>query len=314
MTAPHWPAAVGARVHIEGHGLGTYVRFDFNLLSRVVHTIDFDGLGEQTLSSDFPCRDSWYLRRLCCCVAARPVASGWQIVLDDFGTVQVSTLMAPEPQRIALAPANMSLCELRSEVARRFGVPSAQQRLVVQGGEGGDQGDAGTEGSGGGDGELVGEGSDPSTTVWRSGVRPGMRLLLVATDAPVAAGEGATWSVERVVGLRREGLQSEVARAKKQVHRASVGVAAGVVAVGVGVAVAVTVAGAGAVGAGDAIAGAIDGAVAVTIVVAVVAVVAVRVDDFGDRAAAALEAALEGHNYVPLPRTRVWGTRGHARE
>ena len=26
--------------------------------------------------------------------------------------------------------------------------------------------------------------------------------------------------------------------------------------------------------------------------------------------ATALKAALEGHNYVPLPRTRVWGTRG----
>ena len=131
MTAPHWPAAVGARVHVEGHGLGIYVRFDFNFLSRVAHTIDFDGLGEKTLSSDFCCRDSWYLRRLCCCVAARPVANGWQIVLDDFGSVQVSTLMAPEPQRIALTPANMSMCEFRCEVTRLFEVPPAQQQQLV---------------------------------------------------------------------------------------------------------------------------------------------------------------------------------------
>ena len=48
MTAPHLPAALGARVHVEGHGLGTYVRFDFNL-SRVAHTIDFDEGGEKML-------------------------------------------------------------------------------------------------------------------------------------------------------------------------------------------------------------------------------------------------------------------------
>jgi hypothetical protein len=32
-AAPHWPAALGARVHIDGHGYGTYVRFDANFLS-----------------------------------------------------------------------------------------------------------------------------------------------------------------------------------------------------------------------------------------------------------------------------------------
>ena len=54
MTAPHWPAAMGARAHVEGHGLGTYVGFDFDVLARVAHTIDFDEGGEQTLTSDFP--------------------------------------------------------------------------------------------------------------------------------------------------------------------------------------------------------------------------------------------------------------------
>ena len=37
MTAPHWPAPVGARVHVEGHGEGNYAGFDFNLLTRVAH-------------------------------------------------------------------------------------------------------------------------------------------------------------------------------------------------------------------------------------------------------------------------------------
>jgi hypothetical protein len=245
MAAPHWPAAVGARVRIEGHGLGTYVWFDFNLLSRVAHTIDFDEGGEKTLTSDFPCRDSWLLRRLCCCVAARTVADGWQIVDDDLGSVQVSTLMAPEPQTIALAPANMSMCEHRSGVARLFGVPPEQQQLVVQG-EGGDRGDVGAESVGGEASELVGEGSDPSTTVWRAGVRAGMRLLLVAMDSPVATGEGATWSVEWVVELRREGLQSEVARVKNGIFWAVNGCGSSI-AKGVGAVVGCGVLGGGSV-------------------------------------------------------------------
>jgi hypothetical protein len=224
MTAPHLPAALGARVHVEGHGLGTYVRFDFNL-SRVAHTIDFDEGGEKMLRSNFPCRDNWFLRRLCCCSATRPVADGWQVV-KDLGSIQVFTLMAPEPQTIVLT-ANMSICELRSEVARCFEVPPEQQQLVAQG-EAGDQGDAGTEGSGREHGELVGEGSDPSTTVWRSGVRAGMCLLLVATDSLVAAGEG-TWSVERIARLQREGLQSEVARAKEQ-RKTALAIAAAITA------------------------------------------------------------------------------------
>jgi hypothetical protein len=302
---------------LVAHGLGIYVRFDFNLLSRVAHTIDFDEGGKKTLTSDFPCRDSWYLRRLCCCVATRPVANEWQIILDDFGSVQVSTLMAPEPQRIALTPATMSMCEFRSEVARLFGVPPAQQQLVVHG-EGGDRGDAATEGSGGRDGALVGEGSDPSTTIWRSGVRPGMRLLLVATDAPVAAGEG-TWSVERVVGLRRRGLESEVTRVQQRVEQV------GVVAFGVGIAfgVAFGVGAATVVTAAATIVTAAAGATAATVVFTATivgftvgglvggavggAVGSFTVGGFtAGFTVAAAGAALEGHNYVPLPRTRVW--------
>jgi hypothetical protein len=107
----------------------------------------------------------------------------------------------------------MSICELRSEVAQRFGVPPEQQRLAIQG----EGDDAGTHlgSSSGRRGDLVGEGSTPSTTVWGSGVRTGMRLLLVATDAPVAAAGDGAWSVERVVGLRRESLRSEVARVQR---------------------------------------------------------------------------------------------------
>jgi hypothetical protein len=77
------------RVHVEAHGLGTYVRFD-NFLSRVAHTIDLGG-GE-TLTSAYPCRGSWLLRQLCCCSAARPVADGWKVVdARDLGSVHVST-------------------------------------------------------------------------------------------------------------------------------------------------------------------------------------------------------------------------------
>ena len=57
MTVPHLPAAVGARVHVEGHGLGTYVRFDYNVLSPVLHCIDFDECGEKTFRGDSSCRD-----------------------------------------------------------------------------------------------------------------------------------------------------------------------------------------------------------------------------------------------------------------
>ena len=60
---------------------------------------------------------------------ARPVADGWQVV-DDLGSVVVSTLTAPEPQTIVLTPA-MSVCELRSEVAQRFGAPLALDVTVI---------------------------------------------------------------------------------------------------------------------------------------------------------------------------------------
>ena len=307
MTAPHWPAPVGARVHVEGHGEGNYVGFDFNLLSRVAHTIDFDGGGETTLRSDFPCRDSWCLRRLCCCSATRPVASGWWVV-DDPGSVQVSTLMAPEePKTIALAPANMSMCQLRSEIARCFEVPPEQQRLVLQG-EGQAQGDPGAEGSSGGDDGLVGEGSHSSATVWASGVRAGMRLLLVAADLPPAD----------LPGLLHEGLESEVARVKRRarkiIFRCFI------------------------------IVGALTGGIVVYIVDQILATPAhpwfkgvVNVDGhqngivdvvYGvlvggllglglyilfilpnvNKGSRRLSKALEGRDYVPLPRTRGWGT------
>ena len=121
--------------------------------------------------------------------------------------------MAPdELQTIALTPANMSMCEFRAEVALRFGVPPEQQQLVVRG-DGGDRGTA--EGSGSTDGELVGQGrANPSMTVWAAGVRAGMSLLLVVGEASLG-GEAA--SVERVLELRRERLELEVARAKAQV-------------------------------------------------------------------------------------------------
>jgi hypothetical protein len=48
QAAPHWPAALGARVHVDGYGQGTYVRFDPSfLVSGHAHTIDFDQGGEQ---------------------------------------------------------------------------------------------------------------------------------------------------------------------------------------------------------------------------------------------------------------------------
>lgn len=56
------PAAVGARVHVEGHGQGTYVRFDFNMLPPVLHCIDFDEGGEKTFKGDSACRDRWCRR------------------------------------------------------------------------------------------------------------------------------------------------------------------------------------------------------------------------------------------------------------
>ena len=59
---------------------------------------------------------------------------------------------------------------------------------------------------------------DPSTTVWRAGLRPGTRVLLLAMDGPLAervVGEGE-WSVERIVALRREKLETEKARAAKK--------------------------------------------------------------------------------------------------
>jgi hypothetical protein len=207
-AAPHWPAALGARVHVDGHGAGTYVRFDPNfLVSGHAHTIDFDEGGEQTLTSD-----RWCLRRLCCCSAVRPVADGWRVI-DTLGSVEVSTLMAPELQTIALTKA-MSVCELRSEIAQRFGVPPEQQRLVLQ--REGD--DAGAEGRAGGHGAWLAEGADPSDTVWRAGARASMRLLLVATDAPVRGAhvspDDGAWSMKRVLGLRRAAVRLEVARVK----------------------------------------------------------------------------------------------------
>jgi hypothetical protein len=216
--------------------------------------------------------------------------------------------MAPEPRTIALTPANMSLCELRSEIARRFGVPPEQQRLVVQGGEGGDQGGACTEG------QLVGEGSDPSTTVWGSGVRAGMHLLLAVTDPPATADEG-TWSVERVVGLRREGLQAELARANEQraaalsvggISGGAIGAVVGTVIGGVGVA-----SGGGGIIGGGFVAG-IVGCVVGFVDGCIMGCVAGYVGD--------LAAALEGRNYEPVSRARMWSTRGtkarggHARE
>jgi hypothetical protein len=56
---------------------------------------------------------------------------------------------------------------------------------------------------------LVGEGSHPSATVWASGVRAGMRLLLVAADLPPAD----------LPGLLHEGLESEVARVKRRARK-----------------------------------------------------------------------------------------------
>jgi hypothetical protein len=308
MTAPHWPAPVGARVHVEGHGEGSYVGFDFNLLSRVTHTIDFDGGGEAILRSDFPYRDSWCLRRLCCCSATRPVVSaGWWVVADP-GSVQVSTLMAPEPQTIPLS-GGMSMCELRSEIARRFEVPPEQQRLVLQG-EGQTQGDPGTEGSGGGDGGLVGEGSDPSATVWGSGVRAGMRLLLVAADSPAAVDE-RTWSVERVVRLRRGSTSHRATRLKQRVK--AVGVV-GVVGAMVGAVVGVVVGG-GFVGGGfdvvNCVYGVVGGGVGGSIAEGCLRGFVMGSLDFNlgaEVTAGNFTAALEGRDYVPLRRTRGWGT------
>ena len=129
--------------------------------------------------------------------------------------------MAPdEPQTIKLAPANMSMCEFRVEVTERFGVPPEKQQFVIQN-DGGDRGDVGNNNaSGGRDGELVGEGADPSATVWRAGLRSGTRVLLVAMDGPVAElmSEGE-WSVGRIVALRRKRPKTEKARAKKEVDR-----------------------------------------------------------------------------------------------
>eukprot|EP01051_Picozoa_sp_SAG22_P012293 SAG22_NODE_1263_length_4967_cov_5.836278_2_plen_427_part_00 len=303
MTVPNLPAAVGARVHVEGHGQGTYVRFDFNVLSPVLHCIDFDEGGEKTFRGDSACRDRWCRRprfvvpphqkvadTIQWCWpsgwdSTRPVANGWRVV-DDLGSVHVYTLIAPaEVQTIALKPANMSMCELRVEIAQRLGVPPEHQRLVIQGqGEG--DGEPSAEGSGSGEHEL---GSDPSATVWSSGVRAGMRILVCAVEprvplpprrpprpqggppppgatetyvnvlsvetnvlsavgaelgdwpglppppGPQGAGgppggppeppePGATvdegpWSVEQVVRLRREALESEVARVKEKADR-----------------------------------------------------------------------------------------------
>ena len=232
IVAPHWPAALGARVRVQGHGLGTYVRYDFRLLSRVAHTIEFDEGGERTLASDFRCRDSWFLRRLCCsgCVAARSVASGWQICDDDdLGSVRVSTLVAPdEPHMIKLAPANMSMYEFRVGVSQRFGVPPEKQHLVIQN-DGGHRG-PGDVGTNKDNGELVGEGMDPSTTVWRAELRS--RLLLVAMDWLVAEpGDEGEWSVERIVALRRKRLKTEKARAKEHVQEAVDAFAVGVLGV-----------------------------------------------------------------------------------
>ena len=345
MVAPHWPAALGARVRVEGHGLGTYVRFDFSWLSRVAHTIDFDEGGERTLTSDVRCRDSWFLRRLCCCgcVAARPVANGWQICDDDdLGSIRVSTLVAPdEPQTIKLAPANMSMCEFRVEVTQRFGVPPEKQQFVIQN-DGGDRGDVGNNAaSGGRDGELVGEGAGPSTTVWRAGLRSGTRVLLVPMDGPVAepVGEGE-WSVERIVALRRKRLETEKARAEKQValHDAvlavggSIGAAVGAAVLGliydgiigdigtfgfigmfVGVVIALDIGvflgviGGGVIGAiGYVIGGVIvGGAVACNIGGFVGGFVGVVLSGV---IAASLGQALEGGYDLQVPRTRVWGT------
>jgi hypothetical protein len=61
----------------------------------------------------------------------------------------------------------MSMCELRCELARRFGVPPAAQQLVEQG-----------------SGELLG-GAEPADPVWAAGLRDGMRLMLVAVEEPV---------------------------------------------------------------------------------------------------------------------------------
>ena len=215
-SAPYWPPPIGSRVHVEGHGEGNYAGFEFRILSPgVAHTIDFDEGGEKILVSASSCRDScWWCRgrRDLSSSAARPVARGWRVI-NNLGSVQVSTLMAPdELQTIALTPANMSMCEFRAEVALRFGVPPEQQQLVVRG-DGGDRGTA--ERSGSTDGELVGQGrANPSMTVWAAGVRAGMSLLLVVGEASLG-GEAA--SVERVLELRRERLELEVARAKAQV-------------------------------------------------------------------------------------------------
>jgi hypothetical protein len=229
--------------------------------------------------------------------------------------------MAPEePQTIPLAPANMSMCELRSEIARCFEVPPEQQRLVLNG-EGQAQVDPGadSEGSGGGDGGLVGEGSDPSAMVWGSGVRAGMRLLLVAADSPAAVDE-EMWSVERVVGLQREKLESEVAGVKRRVEAVSDVV--GFVATFVGIVGGGTIGCAGFAGfAGCAGAiGCVVGDVVFIVIGAAVAVGAVVIGasvgvDFtvgsvvgGVGGVENFAAALEGRDYIPLPRTRGWGT------
>jgi hypothetical protein len=92
--------------------------------------------------------------------------------------------MAPEePQTIALAPANMTMCELRADIVQHFDIPPAQLWLVIQDRahrEGEGNPGLGAEGSGSGDGALVGDGSDPPATVWGSGVRTGMRILVCA--------------------------------------------------------------------------------------------------------------------------------------
>jgi hypothetical protein len=141
-----------------------------------------------------------------------------------------------------------------------------------------------------------------------------MRILLVATDAPVAAGEGATWSVERVVGFRRERLRSEVARVKKRVQDV-VGVACGA---GGAISVLGCILGgvvAWAIGAAHVH----DGMIPVVILFGLIGGAGIGIFGFfgvgfggkSELAASQIfDAALEGHIYVPLPRTRVWGTRG----
>ena len=189
-------------------------------------------------------------------------------------------------------------------------MPPEQQRLILQcKGDG-----AGAEGCAGGDGALVAEGADPSDTVWSAGARAGMRLLLVATDAPAAVGEG-TWSVEQVVGLRREGLESEVARVKKRVIfivvlvRLVALVPVALALVGVGVVVSF-----GGFGADVAtkrrrrsdVENAIGAIVAVGSVVATVVVLAVGFPERLSGFAGNFVAALEGRDYVPPPHTRGW--------